>query len=140
MLQAEYPAQLLHSVKIVPASWFFHMCNRVTSRVMDRGTRAKFRVIAAGEVQQELHALFDRDQLPQHLGGSDTLYKSVVHVQHNPADETSLYALVPRNNSGRGAAGNNSADGIVAPRQAEDRIKSQTVSMSSATTVSGEQI
>ena len=36
-----YP-DLLVTAKIVPASWFFSACYKITSRVMDASSRGKF--------------------------------------------------------------------------------------------------
>lgn len=78
-MQNHYP-DLLHSVKVAPASWFFSMCFKITSAVMDAETRAKFEFIQPNEVAK-LHAFLPQSMLPAHLGGSSSVYKSIVDIE-----------------------------------------------------------
>lgn len=64
-----YP-EILAGAKVVPASFFFKMCYKITSRVMDSKTRNKFSLVASDKVASEIGALFPSTVLPPHMGGS----------------------------------------------------------------------
>ena len=85
--QHHYP-DILHYAKIAPASWFFSMCYRITSRVMDSRYRAKFQMVKDSDIRDALHSVFDAEKLPLHLygeekgldGSTSSDYSSVVDV------------------------------------------------------------
>jgi hypothetical protein len=79
VVQANYP-DLLHYAKIAPASWFFSMCYKVTSRVMDAKTRARFQMLKETEIKEKLHSVFDPATLPPHLLGTSSNYTSSIDV------------------------------------------------------------
>jgi hypothetical protein len=83
-MQHHYP-DLLHYAKIAPASWFFSMCYKVTSRVMDARSRAKFQMLKESEIKDKLHAVFEPATLPPHLLGSSADYQSSIDVLFDPA-------------------------------------------------------
>jgi hypothetical protein len=68
-----YP-ELLFQAKIVPSSWFFSMCFKMTSVMMDPTSRAKFQMVGSDEVSREMTRLFGKEILPIHLGGSALTY------------------------------------------------------------------
>jgi hypothetical protein len=67
-------ADILVSAKVVPVSTFFSMCYRFTSRAMDKDSRAKFIMVKEKDLRGEIHALFDPEALPPHLGGTSNKY------------------------------------------------------------------
>ena len=72
-LHLNYP-DLLLIAKVVPVSSFFTMCYRITSRAMDRDSRAKFVMVKERQMREEIHNMFDKHVLPPHLGGTSTSY------------------------------------------------------------------
>ena len=72
-LYPNYP-ELLAGAQVLPSSWFFSLCYRVTSRVMDANTRSKFEMIAPADVQAVMRAQFPVELLPLHLGGRSARY------------------------------------------------------------------
>lgn len=72
-LHLNYP-DLLVIAKVVPVSSFFTMCYRVTSRAMDRDSRAKFIMVKERQMKEEIHKMFDKSVLPPHLGGTSHSY------------------------------------------------------------------
>eukprot|EP01039_Chlorochromonas_danica_P008872 gene8872-9784_t len=90
VLMDNYP-ELLHSAYIAPASWFFSMCYKVTSRVMSTQQREKFLMIKSEEVISKLHPHIHPSLLPEHLGGYSTSYTSLVYIDFHP--EKSLYPI-----------------------------------------------
>jgi len=72
-LYHNYP-DLLAGAQVLPSSWFFSLCYRVTSQVMDRDTRSKFEMISVGDVKKVMRAQFPLSALPEHLGGSSRRY------------------------------------------------------------------
>ena len=64
-----YP-EILSGALVVPVNFFFKMCYRVTSRVMDKRSRDRFTLVPGDRVAKELLALFPAAVLPPHLGGS----------------------------------------------------------------------
>lgn len=84
MMQNNYPDLLLYA-KIAPASWFFSMCYKVTSRVMDARSRERFQMIKESEVRDKLHSVFDAALLPEHLGGFGQMYNSTIDVLFEPS-------------------------------------------------------
>ena len=77
----------MESVKIAPASRFFSMCYKVTSRVMDAKSRAKFEMVKSADLRDKLHSFVAPAQLPAHLGGNDAneQYTSFVDIQFDPS-------------------------------------------------------
>ncbi|KAJ1432949.1 hypothetical protein B484DRAFT_447495 [Ochromonadaceae sp. CCMP2298] len=84
---SNYP-DLLDSAQIVPASWFFSMCYKVTSRVMDAKSRAKFMMVKEAEISSKLHPLWHPQHLPEHLLGSSATYKSKLDIVYDPSSAT----------------------------------------------------
>jgi len=80
-LQNNYP-EIVDSVKIAPASWFFSMCYRITSRVLDARSRSKFLMIKDHDVKAKLHSVIDPAQLPAHLYGTSTEYQSKLDIYY----------------------------------------------------------
>lgn len=78
-VQNNYP-DLLHSVKVAPASWFFTMCYKITSAVLDATTREKFEFLHDRDVSK-LHAFLSPELLPAHLGGTSTVYRSLLDIE-----------------------------------------------------------
>ncbi len=74
--------------KIAPASWFFSMCYKVTSRVMDARSRDRFQMIKENEIGDKLHTVFDAALLPEHLLGGGVMYNSTIDVIFDPATVT----------------------------------------------------
>jgi len=66
-----YP-EILAGAHVVPVSFFFKMCYRVTSRVMDRRSRDRFHLVNPDKVASAMLGMFDRSLLPPHLGGTST--------------------------------------------------------------------
>lgn len=85
-----YP-DLLNSAVVAPASWFFSMCYRVTSRVMTAQQRGKFQMINEDEIAEKLHPLLSPALLPEHLGGNSSSYTSIAEIRFDP--EASLFPL-----------------------------------------------
>lgn len=75
-VMSHYP-ELLYQAKIVPTSWFFSICYKITSVVMDSTSRSKFTMVRSDEVKREMSKLFPLELLPPHLGGSARSYGSV---------------------------------------------------------------
>jgi len=65
---------ILAGAQVAPSSWFFSMCYRVTSQVMDAVTRSKFEMIASGDVASIMAEQFSQESLPPHLGGVSESY------------------------------------------------------------------
>ncbi|RYG62981.1 hypothetical protein EON64_16845, partial [archaeon] len=63
VLNEQYP-DLLQRATIAPASWFFSMCYRVTSRVMSAAQREKFAMVKESELHSKLHALLQTFYTP----------------------------------------------------------------------------
>jgi len=78
-VQSHYP-DVLHSVIVVPSSWFFAMCYRMIRGVLDTATKEKIKFIMEEDIPFKLHPYFARSMLPAHLGGSSMVYKSHVDV------------------------------------------------------------
>lgn len=76
-VMSHYP-ELLRVAKILPSSWFFSMCFKLTSVVMDPASKTKFCMVRPETMMAELAAMFPRELLPPHLGGTALLYGSVV--------------------------------------------------------------
>jgi hypothetical protein len=76
-LMENYP-DLLLTAQVVPASWFFSMCYKITSRVMDAKSREKFLMINAENVPGVMTAMFSAEKLPPHLGGTSTTYGEII--------------------------------------------------------------
>jgi hypothetical protein len=68
-VMSHYP-ELLHQAKVVPSSWVFSMCYKVTTVVMDPASRSKFIMVRSDEVVAEMRRMFAAHQLPSYLGGS----------------------------------------------------------------------
>jgi len=81
VLLDNYP-ELLKYAHIAPASWFFSMCYKITSRVMDAKTRARFHMLTERDLASKLHTVIDPTQLPEHLSGSSTIYRSEVDITY----------------------------------------------------------
>jgi len=71
-----YP-EILDHARVMPASWVFKACYKITSRVMDRANRKKFLMISHADVNKEISSLFRADILPEHFGGTAQLYGSL---------------------------------------------------------------
>ena len=71
-LQDNY-SELLRYAHIAPASWFFLMCYKITSRVIDPKIRASFHMLKDRDMASRLHAVIDPVHLPEHLGGSSAI-------------------------------------------------------------------
>eukprot|EP01035_Chromulina_nebulosa_P045992 gene45992-62295_t len=80
-----YP-EVFASAKIVPSSWFFSMCYKVTSRVMDSSHRDRFVMIRGEDAAKEMRPLFDPEYLPAHLGGHSSTYTSTVNIEYHPVE------------------------------------------------------
>jgi hypothetical protein len=78
-LMENYP-DMLAEAKIAPASRFFSMCYKITGRVMDKQSRAKFVMVSEKDVNRTLAKLFASSELPPHLGGTSTVYTDVATV------------------------------------------------------------
>lgn len=68
-----YP-DLLDTAIVAPTSFFFSLCFRVTSRVLDKKSREKFIMISDKKASLEMQKLFDISYLPDHFGGSARQY------------------------------------------------------------------
>lgn len=68
-----YP-EILDHARVMPASWVFKACYKITSRVMDRANRKKFLMISHTDINKEISSLFPPDVLPEHFGGTAQLY------------------------------------------------------------------
>ena len=66
-----YP-EILSSAKVVPSNFFFKMCYRVTSRVMDKKERDRFFLLPGPKVAQDMLSMFPASVLPPHMGGTST--------------------------------------------------------------------
>jgi len=78
-MQNNYP-DLLYKAKIAPSAWFFGMCYKVVSRVMDERTRSKFETIDTSQLKSSLHKVIHPELLPPHLGGTSSTYTSLIIV------------------------------------------------------------
>jgi len=78
-LQDNYP-DLLYTAKIAPSAWFFSMCYKIVSRVMDDRTRARFETIDSAQLRASLHKVIHPNTLPAHLGGTSSIYTSSIFV------------------------------------------------------------
>lgn len=78
-LQNNYP-DLLYTAKIAPSAWFFSMCYKIVSRVMDDRTRARFQTIDAAQLRASLHKIIHPNTLPAHLGGTSSVYTSSIFI------------------------------------------------------------
>jgi len=67
-LFANYP-DIISSVLVVPSSWFFSGCYRITSQVMEEKMRQKFTMVDKQHLAQRLLSQFDASLLPVYLGG-----------------------------------------------------------------------
>ena len=72
-VMSHYP-ELLFQAKVVPTSWFFSMCYKITSVVMDSTSRSKFVMVRPEDVRREMSKLFPSEVLPTHLGGTARSY------------------------------------------------------------------
>lgn len=70
--------------KIVPTSWFFTMCYRVTSRIMSANNREKFQMLKLDELAIKLFPILSKEILPAHLGGNSSTYSTVVYLDFDP--------------------------------------------------------
>ena len=70
-ITSNYP-EILSSAKVVPSNFFFKMCYRVTSRVMDKKERDKFHLLPGPKVAQDMLSMFPASVLPPHMGGTST--------------------------------------------------------------------
>ena len=84
LFQNNYP-DLLHYAKIAPASWFFSMCYKITSRVMDSRSRARCHMVKESEIKSKIHSVFDPQLLPAHLLGNSSVYTSSIDVYFDAA-------------------------------------------------------
>lgn len=71
IVNSNYP-EILATAKVVPVSFFFKMCYRVTSRVMDKKARDKFILVPGHLVAKDLLGMFPASILPPHMGGTST--------------------------------------------------------------------
>lgn len=76
---------MLDYAKAAPLSWFFSMCYRVASSVLDAKSRARITLVKDSEVRDKLHAVFAPDTLPPHLHGTSQTYTSIVDVLFDPS-------------------------------------------------------
>eukprot|EP01038_Epipyxis_sp_PR26KG_P012754 gene12754-17100_t len=79
-----YP-EVLQTAHIAPASWFFSMCYKVTSRVMDPKSRERFKMVKAKDVR-DLHRNINPMFLPAHLDGTSNTYTSVLNIIFDPSE------------------------------------------------------
>ena len=111
-----YP-EILDHARVMPASWVFKACYKITSRVMDKNNRKKFRMVSHSDVNKEMSSLFRQDMLPEHFGGTAQLYgglpasKSVKQTWNNVASVSTVNSnnnySIQYKNMLRGAKDNN---------------------------------
>lgn len=86
----------MYTAKIAPSAWFFSMCYKIVSRVMDDRTRARFETIDAAQLRASLHKVIHPSMLPAHLGGTSSIYTSSIFVdtvmKKNNNDDTFSYS------------------------------------------------
>lgn len=87
-LYPNYP-DILAGAQVAPSSWFFSLCYRVTSQVMDPTTRSKFEMIDGRDVMATMLTQFPAAMLPDHLGGIAERYGDDIKY----SKEQSLYIV-----------------------------------------------
>jgi hypothetical protein len=103
-LITHYP-EILDHARVMPASWVFKACYKITSRVMDKNNRKKFRMVSHEDVNKEMASLFRADVLPEHFGGTAQLFgglpasKAAKEAWNNAAPESSSSNINSNNNN-----------------------------------------
>lgn len=74
---------MLGTATVVPASWFFRLCFKITSRALDAKTRSKFDIVGGAHAKAHMLKLFPPQSLPEHLGGCSSTYLSAVEIKYD---------------------------------------------------------